>query len=225
MGKKIKRPRIQVLENHRYGDWYDETSQGTVVRHNKLMWLAHCLVWFKRTLKRGLIISRGWHWTLLLYPEQEGKKDQTPWKTQKEWRKATCKYAGGTWKDCQGCFLQGFFTAIIVWQEEITFAMRRLGLGLCLNKQAVEMLLLLSQWLQRRTEKLCLCLCCKAWAQTSAFFVDTVYIYQTNKNVLVMCGHDRHLLALGLPREFLSSVHTPALHHFLGKVIELPLAL
>lgn len=135
MGKKIKRPRIQVLENHRYGDWYDETSQGTVVRHNKLMWLAHCLVWFKRTLKRGLIISRGWHWTLLLYPEQEGKKDQTPWKTQKEWRKATCKYAGGTWKDCQGCFLQCFFTAIIVWQEEITFAMRRLGLGLCLTSR------------------------------------------------------------------------------------------
>jgi len=37
-----------------------------------------------KELLKSPILSEGWHQALLLYTEQEGEKDQTPWKSQKE---------------------------------------------------------------------------------------------------------------------------------------------
>lgn len=50
-----------------------------------------------------------------------------------QWRETTCTYAGGAWKGCQACFLQGFFTAFIGWQGEALFAVRWLRFELCLT--------------------------------------------------------------------------------------------
>lgn len=54
-------------------------------------------------------------------------------KAKRRGRKISCKYPGGAQKGCQSSFLSSFFTAGIGWKGKVTFAMRCLGLGLCLS--------------------------------------------------------------------------------------------
>lgn len=95
--------------------------------------LAGTALWYLKGLWKGVWSSaetgtEHYFWI----QSRKVRKTKHHEKGQKEWRKTTCKYVGGTWEGCQGCFLQGFFTAVIDWQGEVTFAMRWLGLGLCL---------------------------------------------------------------------------------------------
>lgn len=127
-------------------------------------------------------------------------------------------------KRLSGLFPSGFLPCCYWLARRSHFCKEVAGTWTVSHRQAGETLLLLPQWLQRKAVKLCLSLWSEAWVQASASFVDTLYTYQRNKNVLEARGHDRHLFALGIPGN--SQLVYILLHCTTwGKITELPLAL
>lgn len=115
-------------------------------------------------------------------------------------------------KGLSGLFPSGFFHHCHGLARRSHFCKEVAGTWAVSHGQAWEMLLLLLRWLQRRAVKLRLSLRCEF--KPLPLLLTPFIFSKATKTSLQCCGHDRHLLALGLPREFSSSTRPSALHHF-----------